>query len=311
MTEGRPGTIVSGSRDKTAKVWQSEGDPPHYVETLTLRDHKNFVAAICVLEGGNLICTGSNDATICVYAVGNVVPLATLRGHTGTVCALTAGLEPNTLLSGSWDKTARLWTIAGFGPSSSITMVGHEAAVWAVTSAGEYYVTGSADKTISYWNQHGERVKVLKGHTDCVRGVVGLADGQLLSVANDATIKLWSPAGECVREYHGHGNYIYSIAMNGADLFVTGGEDSTLRMWSLTSGAAVGEPILLPAQSVWAVACLANGDIVTGTSDAVVRVFTRDPARVAVETVQNAYAVSVQSRTLEAQSELGGIKVNE
>lgn len=285
-----------------------------FVENLTLRDHKNFISAVCVLEGGNLICTGSNDATICVYSVGNLVPLAVLKGHTSTVCALAPGLDANTLLSGSWDKTARLWLIAGFGPSTSITFVGHEAAVWAVTSVkSEQYVTGSADKTICFWNKHGEKLKVLKGHTDCVRGLIGMADGSLISCGNDAIIKYWSADGECVKEFHGHGNYIYSIAMNygtGSDLFVTGGEDSTLRMWSLSSGE-VGGAILLPAQSVWAVACLANGDIVTGTSDGVVRVFTKDKTKMASDTIQSSFALAVSTRIMESKSELGGIKVNE
>lgn len=286
-----------------------------YVEGLTLRDHKNFVSSICVLENGALICTGSNDATVCVYAVGSLVPLAVLKGHTSTVCTLVAGLEANTLLSGSWDKTARLWSIAGFGPSSSITFVGHEAAVWAVATMKKtgQYVTASADKTICFWSAHGEKLKVLKGHTDCVRGLIGLDDGSLISCGNDAVIKYWNEDGECIKELHGHGNYIYSISLNltaGADVFATGGEDSTLRLWSLSKGE-LGSAIVLPAQSVWSVACLANGDIVTGTSDGVVRVFTKDPTRFATEEIQTSFNLAVSTRVLESQAELGGIKVNE
>lgn len=297
-----------------------------YVEGLTLNDHKNFVSSICVLDDGGLICTGSNDATICVYAPGSSVPLATLRGHTGTVSALAAGLEPNTLISGSWDQTARVWTIAGFGPSSSVAFVGHEAAVWAVATAVQQkqFVTGSADKTISFWNECGERLRVLRGHTDCVRAIVPLADGCLVSAGNDAVIRCWNTDGECVQELHGHGNYVYTMARlrarttDGSSssskedaVVVTGGEDSTLRMWSTLKGQPLGDPIALPAQSVWSVACLSNGDIVAGTSDGVVRVFTRDPERFATEAVRQAFNVGVQTRAAEASLELGGIKVNE
>lgn len=247
--------------------------------------------------------------------MNNIIPLATLRGHTDTVCSLAPGIEPNTLVSGSWDKTARVWTIAGFGPSSSIALVGHEAAVWAVTTvaSSKQFVTGSADKTICYWNMSGEKVKVLKGHADCVRGVVGLADGGLISCANDAIIKYWNADGECIKELHGHGNYVYSIALNqilGADVCVTGAEDSTIRLWS-KEGGQLGAPIVIPAQSVWAVACLQNGDIVTGSSDGVVRVFTMDKDRFASAEIQSAFEVAVRSRQIEANAELGGIKVNE
>lgn len=55
-----------------------------YIERLTLSNHKNFVSSVCVLGDGEWICTGSNDATICVYAFGNIEPFTVLRGHTAT-----------------------------------------------------------------------------------------------------------------------------------------------------------------------------------------------------------------------------------
>ncbi|KAJ6649170.1 Phospholipase A-2-activating protein [Pseudolycoriella hygida] len=303
--------IISASRDKTAKIWNAEG--AGYVEATTLKDHSNFISSLCVLEGGQLICTGSNDATICVYTPGSVVPITVLKGHTNTVSTMAAGFEPNSLVSGSWDKTARIWTIAGFGPSQSNSLVGHEAAIWAVvTLSTGYYVTGSADRNIYFWNKKGEKVKVFKGHTDCVRGLVEIGRGGLISCGNDATIKIWSEDGECVKELFGHSNYIYTMALNkaiGQDVFVTGSEDSTIRMWN--SSGELGDAITLPAQSVWSVACLANGDIVTGTSDAVVRVFTKDPSRYANETVMKAFNVAVQQRKVDTEMELGGMKVSE
>lgn len=283
------------------------------MDAITLRDHSNFVASVCVLGGGELICTGSNDATICVYAPGNTVPITVLKGHTATVSTLTAGFDPNSLVSGSWDKTARIWTIAGFGPSQSISLVGHEAAIWTVvTLSTGYYVTGSADKNIYFWNRKGENVKVLKGHTDCVRGLVEIGKGGLISCGNDAVIKIWNEDGEVVNELHGHSNYIYTMALNkevGGDVIVTGGEDSTVRMWN--SNGELGDAITLPAQSVWSVACLKNGDIVTGSSDAVVRVFTKDPSRYASDTILKSFALAVEQRKVDTKSELGGVKVTE
>lgn len=217
------------------------------------------------------------------------------------------------LLSGSWDKTARIWKISGFGESTSITLEGHEAAVWAVTAlkSGKY-VTGSADKSIIYWSSQGEKLKVLKGHKDCVRGLLSLPNDSIISTGNDAVIKFWNEDGECVRELHGHTNYIYSIAFNtklGNDTLVTGSEDSTIRLWN--AEGELGEPKILPAQSVWAVACLENGDIVAGSSDGVVRVFSKDPNRVADDQTLAAYTLAVETRKQEANLSLGGVKVNE
>lgn len=64
-------------------------------------------------------------------------------------------------------------------------------------------------------------------------------------------------------------------------------------------------------QSVWAVSCLKNGDILTGTSDGVVRVFTKDSNRFADEQTMCAFNEAVETRIREASMSLGGVKVNE
>lgn len=286
------------------------------MESVTLQDHKNFISYICYLESEQWICTASNDATICVYQHDAFVPLITLKGHESTVCALAGGLKARSIISGSWDKTARVWLISETGDVTFVTLQGHEAAVWAVAteSAQQKYITGGADKNIYYWNAQGEKLRLLKGHTDCVRALIPLPANSLLSCGNDAVLRFWNEDGECVRELNGHTNYIYAMARNqalGEHIVVSCGEDSTLRMWNVITGDQLGAPILHPAISVWSVACLRNGDIVTGCSDGVVRVFSQDPARQASESVRASFEMAVSTHKAQLSEDIGGVKKTE
>ncbi|XP_022227828.1 phospholipase A-2-activating protein [Drosophila obscura] len=303
--------ILSGSRDKSTKLWKPIGN--EYIESLTLQDHKNFISYIYFHTAEQWICTASNDATICIYKQDGFLPLLTLKGHESTVCALSEGLKPRSLISGSWDKTACVWTIGETGEVTTVSLKGHEAAVWAVATlkTEQKYVTGGADKCIYYWNEKGDKLRLLKGHTDCVRGLIGLEANTLLSCGNDAVLNFWNEEGECVRKLAGHTNYIYAMARNqalGDQVVVSCGEDSTLRMWNVITGDQLGEPILHPGISVWSVACLQNGDIVTGCSDGVVRVFSKEPARQASEAVRLAFDQAVATRKSQINEEIGGVK---
>jgi len=106
---------------------------------------------------------------------------------------------------------------------------------------------------------------------------------------------------------HGHSSFIFSLAVLPNNDIVSGGEDRALKIWSgnnnsieLTSFSNMlfvskklifllcfidgncKQTIMLP-NTVWCVAAMENGDIVTATSDAVARIWTKDPQRSADE----------------------------
>lgn len=318
VTDDDQQVIISGSRDVSTKVWKPLQDSVGYVESVTLKDHKNFVACVFYHPTEKWLCTGSNDATICIYKDGSLTPNLILAGHTSTVCTLNTGLEPRSLISGSWDTTAHIWTVAEDSDSSTHKVLrGHSAAVWAVTTLleSEKYITGSADKTICFWNIKGDKLRLIKGHTDCIRGLVSLTvNGGFVSCSNDASLRVWNEHGECVKEILGHNNYIYSLTHSlalGQGYVLSCGEDSTLRMWDVNTGKEKGSPLVHPAQSVWSVTCLRNGDIVTGSSDGIVRVFTKDPKRFASAEDQALFEKAVETRKLQLLEDFGGIKKTE
>jgi len=287
-----------------------------YEESITLRDQDKYISSVFYLKSAKWICCGSNDSVIYIYDSEKYTPILKLTGHSSTVCAIAEGVTPFSIISGSWDTTARIWSINEQSEASYVELKGHEMAVWTVASLPEVQkiITGSADKKIYYWNTKGEKLRMIQGHTDCVRSIITFFDNSFASAANDATIRYWNDDGECVSVLNGHNNYIYAIAKNssvGEKVIISCGEDSTIRMWNLDSGKQLGEPMFHPAQSVWTVACLDNGDIVTGSSDGIVRIFTKDETRFASPEMLKLYERSVETLKSQANEEIGGIKKTE
>ncbi|XP_039749318.1 phospholipase A-2-activating protein [Pararge aegeria] len=306
--------ILSASRDRTAKLWHPEG-VKDFVNVVTYKGHKNFVSCVCWLppcaafpEG--LVITGSNDNTIHGYTLQDGAVLVKLTGHENVVCSVVPGNDSGTLISSSWDSTARVWNLNA-PQMAPIVLKGHQATVWAaIELANGAYATASADKSINLWRKQGGLIIKLSGHTDCVRGLAVASAETFLSCANDASVRLWTNKGECLNTYYGHTNYIYSISMNPSlpQGFVTSGEDGAVKVWS--AGDCVRE-LRLPVESVWSVTCLENGDIVTGASDGLVRVFTRDPLKYADEATLKSFEEEVQKVIASSQQEIGGFKLSE
>uniref|UniRef100_UPI00398F4F10 phospholipase A-2-activating protein isoform X2 n=1 Tax=Pristiophorus japonicus TaxID=55135 RepID=UPI00398F4F10 len=305
------GAFVSVSRDRTARVWVPSSPNSSFTEMHCMNGHSNFVSCVCIIVPNDtyprgLIVTGGNDHNICVFTLDSPEPLYILKGHKNTVCSLSAG-KFGTLLSGSWDTTSKVW----LNEKCLMTLQGHTAAVWAVKILPEqgFMLTGSADKTIKMWKA-GRCERTFTGHNDCVRGLAILNELEFLSCSNDATIRRWQITGQCLQIYYGHTNYIYCLSVfpNGED-FVTAGEDRSLRIWK---NGECTQTIRLPAQSIWSCCVLDNGDIVVGSSDGVIRVFTEAEERTATAEEIQTFENELSNAAIDPKTgDLGDININE
>lgn len=167
-----------------------------------------------------------------------------------------------------------------------------------------------ADQLIRIFSPAGKLLASIKGNTDVVRALCKVPKGHVshadfASASNDGAIRLWTLSGRQVGELQGHESFIYSLASLPNGDLLSSGEDRTVRVWR---GFQCIQTITHPAISVWSVAvCRETGDIVTGASDKIARVFTRSKDRQAEPQVIRHFEDSVKSSSI-PQQQVGEIQ---
>ena len=99
--------IVSGSDDKTVKVWEVAGGRL----LRSLEGHTDKVYAVALSPDGRLIVSGSGDGTVKVWEAASGRLIRSMMGHTGWVLAVAVSPDGRTIISGSDDRTLRAWDL--------------------------------------------------------------------------------------------------------------------------------------------------------------------------------------------------------
>ena len=73
--------MVSGSHDKTVRVWQMSTREC----VATFEGHEVAFRSVCVTADGQWIVSGSHDETVRVWQMSTRESVATLEGHEGDV----------------------------------------------------------------------------------------------------------------------------------------------------------------------------------------------------------------------------------
>ena len=192
-------TLVSGSRDKTIKVWNLHTGKL----SRNFAGHSDTVETVAISADGHIIVSGSRDKTIKVWNLHTRELIRTLAGHSDQVYCVAISADGQIIVSGGSEETIKVWNLH---TGELIRTIGEH--LWWVNSAdghshnvvktvaispdGQTFVSGSDDGTIRVWNLHtGKLIRTLAGHSNSVYCVAISPDGQTLVSGSREEIIVW------------------------------------------------------------------------------------------------------------------------
>ena len=113
---------------------------------------------------------------------------------------------------------------------------------------GDYFVTGSEDKTLKVWNPEDYTVLVsFDGNDDSVYSLAyATQENLIVSGSADNVVRSWrvtqnngNTRGALVRQYGGHSGPVYSVdcgVWNNQEVIVSGSADTSVIIWNIGSG---------------------------------------------------------------------------
>ena len=281
----------------------------------TYEPHVGEVRSLAFSSDGKTLYTSSGLASqsgeIRVWNVISEELINSFEIHGDTIESISLSPSDTTLLTASMDEYSAVIDLTPL--ESSDFSIDDQVSKWLTQHvgrvlctlyhpAGNYFVTGSEDKTIKVWNPETFTVLVnFDANDDAVYSLAYSArEGVIVSGSADNTVRTWrvvpvedegeiavgrdslEMTGALVREYNGHQGPVYSVdsglvsprqANNRVAMIASGSADASVIIWNLRSGnryATFDEP----TDAVYAVRISPNGAFVAaGGRDGKVRLW--------------------------------------
>ncbi|QKX53992.1 uncharacterized protein TRUGW13939_01074 [Talaromyces rugulosus] len=169
-------------------------------KTTIFKGHSDSV--MCLQIRGNLLVTGSYDASIKLWNLNSGTLIRAFLGHAAGIRALQFG--DNKIISGSLDQTIKIWNWQT--GQCVLTISNHNNALVGLDLVGNILASGSMDRTIKIWNFEDKESFTLCGHKDGVNSVqFDTTSHTLISASDDFTMRLWDlDTRQCIRVFEGH-----------------------------------------------------------------------------------------------------------
>jgi WD40 repeat protein len=242
-------TVFAGCWDKSIWSWSvsNQGSIPGK----RFQGHADFVKAVVVvlLNGKQVLVSGSADASIIVWDVETGKRLHTLKGHTRGILALAVDpLEEDKdgviVWSAGSDREIRRWRI-GLESAKEIPstedlpspLIAHETSVDSLLfdSDGDLW-TASADKTVKCLSRSQNFASDTSlEHPDFVRDVVVDEEGGwVVTACRDEEVRVFDKGtGKLHHVFSGHFEEVTGLVLLPGQKVVSVSIDGTVRQWSL------------------------------------------------------------------------------
>jgi WD40 repeat protein len=282
---------VSGSRDKTIKVWDIESSKLVVTHTGPARE----VNSVTVTPDGKRILFGTRgeyvkqglqvaeiDSKVTLWDLHSGKEIASFR-HDGGVSAVAMTPDGRRVVSGSGHGSVKVWNLES--GKEEITFGYDESGVpgicsLAITPDGRQVVSASGFGNIKGWNlETGKEEFSFSGHKDIAYTVAISPDGRrIISGSRDKTLKVWDLAsGEELATLSGHDEGVNAIAVTPDGQFaISASSDKTLKIWDLSRKCEI-HTLKGHTEKVCAVAITPDGRyVLSASADTTLKIWSLD-----------------------------------
>jgi WD40 repeat protein len=238
---------VSGSNDKTVKVWDAES----WYNVTTLRGHSGSISSCCWSPDKRCVVSGSHDATLKIWDADAASKIANLTKQSEwyKICSwspdgrhIFQGAEYKTLRvcdGETWDEIAKPVDYYGLIRACPVAPDDRD------------IVPGADGKTLEVLDtKSGEVIVTLTGHTHWVNHWCWSRDGRrVVSASEDKTLKVWNAESgvEILNFIAMDSIYTLSIGQFGVAIAAYDGAGKFYIL--ITKNIDIGPPILTPWHS--------------------------------------------------------------
>jgi WD40 repeat protein len=259
------GKIISGSQDKTIKVWDLNSGKLIY----TLSGHNSGIYSLAVTDNKLLSC--SADRTIKIWDLNTAELKFTLLGHNSHVYSLA--VDKGRFASASIDKTIKIWD---FATKKIIKVINTgEISALSICISNEKLVAGLSDGTIKIWDLSSARLLTSYRENDESITSVCISNGVLITGSKDKTVRIWNLENlDLINTLYGHKSPVWTVTVDTGRI-ISGSEDKTVKIWNLEDGKLIET---LKEHSDW-VSSVASGEgrIISASADSTLKVWTKVP----------------------------------
>jgi WD40 repeat protein len=238
------GSEAASATGSTISLWDLRNgqlrEPPE-----TQRDpHLDSVRCLQLVEGGDLMLSGSADHTMRAWSFPSGRLLRTFTGHAKEITTIAAQASGGTVASGSrWESGIRLWN-SDTGAIRTV-LQGHEERVeaLALSADGAVLISDATYDQVRVWDtESGQLLLALdKGHTHSSSVLALSPDGaRLVTSGRRGTLLVWDLAsGRLVRRFRSRESiYALSLLPDGV-IAISGGNEGVIDWWDLESGRRI------------------------------------------------------------------------
>jgi WD40 repeat protein len=184
------GTLVSGSADKSIKVW----NPDNGKVLRTLEGHSDSIQCLEILskaEYSGLLVSGCMDKSIKMWdtSQGELLKTFEMEEMPASMCLMDDGN-----LAIRFNSKIELVSLTNGAYQVLSTILGD---FFRMTSLSDGSLVCTRDSIIEVWDLRSGRVlRTLKGHKSTIWSLLVLEDGRLASGGFDGEIRIWNPFKE-------------------------------------------------------------------------------------------------------------------